>query len=140
MVCFLGHNTDGKYFVTSNKMSFRCETRPRKVNVFIEKARDGHIVPVTDVEVRELACGANHTVGPLCTFIYSSPLRSVLWNCLSVCEFERNLIFIEGLPVDIEFDFDKKKYVYNTNVWQVIFTALNFYEFIGKLTILNLIC
>lgn len=73
MVCFLGHNTDGKYFVTSNKMSFRCETRPRKVNVFIEKARDGHIVPVTDVEVRELACGANHTVGPLCTFIYSSP-------------------------------------------------------------------
>lgn len=39
--------------------------------------------------------------------------------------------------VDIEFDFDKKKY--NTNVWQVIFTAVNFYEFIGKLTISNLI-
>lgn len=48
------------------------------------------------------------------------------------------MVFIEGLPVDIEFDFDKKKY--NTNVWQVIFTAVNFYEFIGKLIISNLIC
>lgn len=100
---FLGHNTDGKYFVTSNKMSFRCETRPRKVNVFIEKARDGHIVPVTDVEVRELACGANHTVGLLWTFIYSSSLRQFLWNCLSVCKFEMNMVLIEGLSVDVEF-------------------------------------
>lgn len=70
----LGHNTDGKYFVTSNKMSFRCETRPRKVNVFIEKARDGHIVPVTDVEVRELACGANHTA------IIDSKKRVFTWG------------------------------------------------------------
>lgn len=100
---FLGHNTDGKYFVTSNKMSFRCETRPRKVNVFIEKARDGHIVPVTDVEVRELACGANHTVGLLWSFIYSSSLRQFLWNCLSVCKFEMNMVLIEGLSVDVEF-------------------------------------
>ncbi|XP_060068574.1 protein RCC2 homolog [Ylistrum balloti] len=58
----LGHNTDGKYFVTSTKLSFKCETVPRKVNVFIEKTREGHIVPVTDVEVRDMGCGTNHTV------------------------------------------------------------------------------
>ncbi|KAK7469558.1 hypothetical protein BaRGS_00036406 [Batillaria attramentaria] len=58
----LGHNTDGKYFVTSNKMEYKCEMVPRKVNVFIEKTRDGHVNPVTDVDVREVACGLNHTL------------------------------------------------------------------------------
>ncbi|XP_076472647.1 protein RCC2-like [Babylonia areolata] len=58
----LGHNTDGKYFVTSNKMEYKCEMTPRKVNVFIEKTRDGHVMPVTDVDVREIACGQNHTL------------------------------------------------------------------------------
>lgn len=58
----LGHNTDGKYFVTSNKLSFKCELVPRKVNVFIEKGRDGHISPVTDVEIRDIVAGINHTI------------------------------------------------------------------------------
>lgn len=58
----LGHNTDGKYFVTSNKLSFKCETVPRKVNVFIEKGRDGQISPVTDVEIRDIAAGINHSI------------------------------------------------------------------------------
>ncbi|KAK3611385.1 hypothetical protein CHS0354_036580 [Potamilus streckersoni] len=58
----LGHNTDGKYFVTSNKLSFKCEMVPRKVNVWIEKSRDGRLTPIIDVEVREVACGANHTI------------------------------------------------------------------------------
>ncbi|KAL5014792.1 hypothetical protein ScPMuIL_009062 [Solemya velum] len=58
----LGHNSDGKFFVTSNKLSFKCEVIPRKVNVFIEKTRDGHILPVPDVEVRGIACGLNHTI------------------------------------------------------------------------------
>lgn len=62
MLLFSGHNTDGKYFVTSNKMEYKCEMIPRKVNVFIEKTRDGHVIPVTDVDVREVACGLNHTV------------------------------------------------------------------------------
>ena len=57
-----GHNTDGKYFVTSNKLEYKCEMTPRKVNVFIEKTRDGHVMPVTDVDIREVACGLNHTV------------------------------------------------------------------------------
>lgn len=58
----LGHNSDGKYFVSSNKMEFQCELTPRKVNVFIEKARDGHITPITDVGIREISCGNNHTL------------------------------------------------------------------------------
>jgi len=58
----LGHNTDGKYFVSSNKLSFKCELSPRKVNVWIEKSRDGRVSPVLDVDVRDVACGSNHAV------------------------------------------------------------------------------
>ena len=61
-IALLGHNTDGKYFVTSNKLAFKCELNPRKVNVWIEKARDGRITPILDVDVRDVACGVNHTV------------------------------------------------------------------------------
>jgi len=57
-----GHNTDGKYFQTSTKLSYDCEKIPRKVVVFIEKTRDGQILPLTDVEVDDVACGPNHTV------------------------------------------------------------------------------
>ena len=32
------------------------------MNVWIEKSRDGRITPVLDVDVREIACGVNHTV------------------------------------------------------------------------------
>ncbi len=46
----------------SNKLQYNCETRPRKVHVFIEKSREGHVTPVTDVEVQDVACGVNHTV------------------------------------------------------------------------------
>lgn len=63
-----GHNTDGKYFVTSNKLAYRSELSPRKVQVWIEKARDGRITPVVDVEVRDIACGINHTVCISCNF------------------------------------------------------------------------
>ena len=48
--------------MTSNKLAFKCEHNPRKVNVWIEKARDGRITPILDVEVRDVACGVNHTV------------------------------------------------------------------------------
>ncbi|CAH1774062.1 unnamed protein product [Owenia fusiformis] len=58
----LGHNTDGKYFVTSNKLSYECELRPRRVHVFIEKSRDGHVSGMSDVEIVDIACGQNHTL------------------------------------------------------------------------------
>lgn len=58
----LGHNTDGRYFVTANKLAFSCELVPRRVGVFIEKTREGHILPVDDVHIISVACGANHTI------------------------------------------------------------------------------
>jgi len=48
--------------VNSNKLAFKCEMSPRKVNVWIEKTRDGRVVPIPDVDVREIACGVNHAV------------------------------------------------------------------------------
>lgn len=35
---------------------------PRRVAIFIEKTKDGQILPVPNVVVRDVACGANHTV------------------------------------------------------------------------------
>ncbi|XP_074654157.1 protein RCC2-like [Tubulanus polymorphus] len=58
----LGHNTNGEYFVTASRMGFASELRPRRVVIFIEKSRDGHVTPVKDVTITDVACGANHTI------------------------------------------------------------------------------
>jgi alpha-tubulin suppressor-like RCC1 family protein len=58
----LGHNTDGKYFITSSKMSFHFELSPKRVPLYIEKAKDGHVTPVDDVQIVDFSCGNNHTV------------------------------------------------------------------------------
>ncbi|XP_023210764.1 protein RCC2 homolog [Centruroides sculpturatus] len=58
----LGHNSDGRYFVTSNKLSYQCELVPRRIGVFVEKSRDGHITLVDDVQIIDIACGINHTI------------------------------------------------------------------------------
>ncbi|XP_061719088.1 protein RCC2 homolog [Cydia pomonella] len=58
----LGHNTDGKYFVTSTKLSYHFETVPKHVALFFEKTKDGHVVPVKDVDIVDFSCGNNHTV------------------------------------------------------------------------------
>ncbi|CAG0915961.1 unnamed protein product [Notodromas monacha] len=57
----LGHNTDGKYFITNSKLSYHFEFTPRRVPVFIKKSREG-VLPVDGVEITDLSCGANHTV------------------------------------------------------------------------------
>eukprot|EP00058_Branchiostoma_floridae_P028484 XP_002613975.1 hypothetical protein BRAFLDRAFT_67459 [Branchiostoma floridae] len=58
----LGNNTDGQYFVTSNKMAYDCELVPRRISVFIEKTKDGFINPITNVQLVDIKCGTNHTV------------------------------------------------------------------------------
>lgn len=58
----LGHNTDGKYFQTSTKMSFHNELAPKRVVLFIEKGKDGHVTPVDNVQIVDFSCGNNHTV------------------------------------------------------------------------------
>lgn len=57
----LGHNSDGKY-ITGKRIEFDCELTPRRVAIFIEKTKDGQVMPVTNVVVRDVACGANHTL------------------------------------------------------------------------------
>lgn len=58
----LGHNTDGKYFVNANKLTFHFETSPKKVPLYMEKSKEGHITPVDNVQIVDFACGNNHTV------------------------------------------------------------------------------
>lgn len=58
----LGHNTDAKYFVNANKLSFHFETSPKKVLLYIEKSKEGHVTPVDNVQIVDFACGNNHTV------------------------------------------------------------------------------
>lgn len=58
----LGHNTDGKYFVNANKLSFHYECSPKKVVLYIEKSKEGHVIPVGSVQIRDFVCGNNHTV------------------------------------------------------------------------------
>ncbi|XP_037959900.1 protein RCC2 homolog [Teleopsis dalmanni] len=58
----LGHNTDAKYFVNANKLSFHFETSPKKVVLYIQKTKEGHVTPVDNVQIVDFACGNNHTV------------------------------------------------------------------------------
>ena len=58
----LGHNSEGKYFASGNKLAYRCELIPRKLVFFIEKTREGHILPLEDVSIVDIACGVNHTL------------------------------------------------------------------------------
>lgn len=57
-----GHNTDGKYFLTSTKLGFHYEASPKRVVLYIEKSKDGHVSPVDVSEIVDFACGTNHTV------------------------------------------------------------------------------
>lgn len=57
-----GHNTDGKYFINSNKMSFHFETSPKRIVLYFEKSKDGHVTPIEGVQIVDFSCGNNHTV------------------------------------------------------------------------------
>lgn len=58
----LGHNSEGKYFTSGNKYAFHCEHTPRRIHTYISKTREGHITPVDDVKIVDIACGTNHTL------------------------------------------------------------------------------
>ncbi|XP_045541786.1 protein RCC2 homolog [Papilio machaon] len=58
----LGHNTDGKYFVSSTKLSYHFETVPKHIGFFYEKSKEGHVMAVKDVDIVDFSCGNNHTV------------------------------------------------------------------------------
>ncbi|XP_039250913.1 protein RCC2-like [Styela clava] len=58
----LGNNTDGKYFVASNKLSFDSVSSPFRIPLWREKTRSGQVIPVQDVKVIKVECGNNHTI------------------------------------------------------------------------------
>lgn len=58
----LGHNSEGKYFTSGNKYAFHCEYAPRRIVTYIERSREGHVSPVDDVSIIDIACGTNHTL------------------------------------------------------------------------------
>ncbi|CAK8698299.1 protein RCC2 homolog [Clavelina lepadiformis] len=58
----LGNNTDGKYLATGNKIAFNNVKNAFRIPLWVEKLKGGQIVPITDVKVTNIACGANHVV------------------------------------------------------------------------------
>lgn len=66
-----GNNTDGKYFVSSNKLSYDNVSTPFRIPLWREKTRTGQVIPIPDVKIVRVVCGANHTVSRVTgTLIY----------------------------------------------------------------------
>ena len=65
----LGHNTDGQYFVSANKLAYDCQLLPRRINLFIERGRDGFVTPIKDVRITDVVCGNNHSVSTILFFV-----------------------------------------------------------------------
>ncbi|XP_064445920.1 protein RCC2 isoform X1 [Mirounga angustirostris] len=82
----LGHNSDGKFIARAQRIEYDCELVPRRVAIFIEKTKDGQILPVPNVVVRDVACGANHTS--------SAPLVPSHWEARpnAVCSLRPQLV------------------------------------------------
>ncbi|NXH92899.1 RCC2 protein, partial [Edolisoma coerulescens] len=57
-----GHNSDGKFIARAQRIEYDCELVPRRVGLFLERTKDGQVLPVPNVVVRDVACGANHTL------------------------------------------------------------------------------
>lgn len=67
-----GHNSDGKFIARAQRIEFDCELIPRRVAIFIEKTKDGQVMPVPNVVVRDVVCGANHTVSNQTVFLFGT--------------------------------------------------------------------
>lgn len=60
-----GHNTDGQFFITASKLAFDIQYSPKQIVSYIEKDKEGHSIPVSNVKIIDFACGKNHTVMPM---------------------------------------------------------------------------
>lgn len=58
----LGNNSDGKYFITANKLAYNYVTFPKRVERFVEKTIEGRTIPIENVKILDFDCGNNHTV------------------------------------------------------------------------------
>ena len=93
MRLLIGHNSDGKFIARAQRIEFDCELIARRVAIFIEKSKDGQVVPVPNVVVRDVACGGNHTVSPLMNTASSDtlPAPSRTFVCFSLLFARRAL-------------------------------------------------
>jgi len=60
----LGHNTDGSFLAPGKRqLQYIFDATPKKIVLWVEKDSKGqNIVPISDVIVKEISCGTNHTV------------------------------------------------------------------------------
>jgi len=100
----LGHNSEGKYFTTGNKIAFNCETSPRKIMLFIEKSREGHITPFEDQpKIVDIACGLNHALA------IDSKKRCFSWGFAGYGRLGHNDTKNELVPRNLKtFDYQNK--------------------------------
>uniref|UniRef100_A0A2I3FVG9 RCC1-like domain-containing protein n=1 Tax=Nomascus leucogenys TaxID=61853 RepID=A0A2I3FVG9_NOMLE len=52
----LGHNSGGKFIFGAQRIEYDCELVPPRLAIFIEKMKDGQILPVPNVVVGDVAC------------------------------------------------------------------------------------
>ncbi|XP_074600983.1 protein RCC2 homolog [Brevipalpus obovatus] len=105
----LGHNSEGKYFTTGNKISYHCELSPRRVVVFIEKTREGHVIPLEDVRITGIAAGINHCLA------MDSKKRVFTWGFAGYGRLGHNETKDELVPRNLKlFDYVNRGV---NNVW-----------------------
>ncbi|CAG5104364.1 Similar to rcc2: Protein RCC2 homolog (Xenopus laevis) [Cotesia congregata] len=93
----LGHNTDGKYFITNSKMAFHFEKVPKRIVLYVEKSKDGHVIPLDRVEISDFSCGYHHTVA------IDSKSRAFSWGFGGVGRLGHNEQRDELVPRLIKF-------------------------------------
>jgi len=56
----LGHGSSGEYIAVAGKVNYHLEKSPKMITTYVEKNRD--VTPMHDVDIRDIACGTNHTI------------------------------------------------------------------------------
>ncbi|KAK0079564.1 hypothetical protein PV325_001069 [Microctonus aethiopoides] len=93
----LGHNTDGKYFITNSKMAFHFEKVPKRIVLYVERGKDGHVTPLDRVEITDFSCGHHHIVA------IDSKSRAFSWGFGGVGRLGHNEQRDELVPRLIKF-------------------------------------
>lgn len=69
-------------------MSFHFETSPKRVVLYIEKSKDGHVTPIDGVQIVDFACGNNHTVIYIAYYYTGADKRVIRYTCYKLFSFK----------------------------------------------------
>ncbi|XP_033069222.1 protein RCC2-like [Trachypithecus francoisi] len=58
----LRHNSDGKFIAWPQQIEYDCELVPWQVAIFIKKTKNEQMLPVPNMVVQDVVCGANDTL------------------------------------------------------------------------------